>query len=105
MGETSAVDRAVPTTARLLWRCSGCCFRRFQRASQRCSGRCSTTYRSSRRRQLRDGLRRAVRVTRQGRDNVKWRLAVNFDWRTYVCMFVWSQKLVGINESWRYLVA
>ena len=40
-----------------------------------------------------------------GRNNVKWRLAVNFGWRTYVCMFVWSQKLVGSNESWRYLVA
>ena len=34
-----------------------------------------------------------------GRNNVKWRLAVNFSWRTYVCMFVWSQKLIGINES------
>ena len=41
----------------------------------------------------------------KGRNNVKWRLAVNFGWRTYVCMFVWSQKLTGINESWRYLVA
>ena len=40
-----------------------------------------------------------------GRNNVKWRLAANFGWRTYVCMFVWSQKLIGINESWRYLVA
>ena len=40
----------------------------------------------------------------EGRNNVKWRLAVNFGWRTYVCMFVWSQKLIGINESWRYLV-
>ena len=72
MGETSAVDRAVPTTARLLWRCSGCCFRRFQRASQRCSGRCSTTYRSSRRRQLRDGLRRAEPGGGSSRRSARW---------------------------------
>ena len=46
-----------------------------------------------------------VRVWAWGRNNVKWRLAVNFGWRTYVCMFVWSQKLTGINESWRYSMA
>ena len=64
-------------------------------------------HRPQRRQQQRGSSQRRFDVfsTAMGRDNVKWRLAVNFDWRTYVCMFVWSQKLVGINESWRYSVA